>query len=585
MTFTPSPEQIQNLKRFDTGRDQINQAGAGCGKTHEITRYMEHMEQTRPLAKWIYIALQKTLADEVTSSVTCGNKAFSGTIHSLAWQMLRHTHPGYMAMVSARMPRKGKQGQKLPAWKKPELIGLHEGVLYQRNGKVGIRRSRVSYGKPVAPHDRNDVWLTPYMLYQAATDAVRRFCMSDRDEIELDHARAAVNAKRAWAVPYKMRPAIAAILLDTARAIWADALDVNGKLPYSHDWYLKFWSLTKPDILRDGGLAPGSVLFFDEAQDAKPCVSAVIEHQRSLPAPRIQIVAVGDSAQAIFGFTGAVDALRRFSSWDDVDRGTLSISWRFHQGIADEANTLLDLLHAPIRLRGNPNMPVPSAHDTLRMFDYGSGLYDILTEHKDVDAVICRTNREVIAAVTPLVEAGFTVHCDVDTTLLRDLAADVVALSEGRTPATQDMKVFATFADLTRYVDAAEPDDDLAATLSQILALSAAEVLDAMNRVTGDAATADVTVSTIHKAKGKQWDTVVVMMDPDKMCELFLGTDAATATSRTDALMLTYVALTRARNRLYVPDELRRGYDRAQLIEAREEMSEALDRAEVFAAA
>ena len=78
------------------------------------------------------------------------------------------------------------------------------------------------------------------------------------------------------------------------------------------------------------------VLLYDECQDAEPCVADVVERQA-----HAQLVAVGDSAQAIYAWRGAGDFLAAVPT---RHRLALTQSWRFGQAIADEANVWLSVI-------------------------------------------------------------------------------------------------------------------------------------------------------------------------------------------------------------------------------------------------
>jgi superfamily I DNA/RNA helicase len=88
---------------------------------------------------------------------------------------------------------------------------------------------------------------------------------------------------------------------------------------------------------------------FDEAQDAAPVIRAIIQQQK------VQTIAVGDENQAIYGFTGAINALDAFDAPHVLK---LTKSFRFGQAIADTANRLLAKLDTDMRIVGHD--PIPS---------------------------------------------------------------------------------------------------------------------------------------------------------------------------------------------------------------------------------
>lgn len=118
-----------------------------------------------------------------------------------------------------------------------------------------------------------------------------------------------------------------------AAKAWADLHNPDdGIVRFEHDHYLKMWALTKPRIDAD-------FLFLDEAQDTNPVLEQVFASQRD----HAQLVMVGDSAQAIYGWRGARDVMTGF----DATHLTLTQSFRFGPLLAEQANRWLELADAP----------------------------------------------------------------------------------------------------------------------------------------------------------------------------------------------------------------------------------------------
>ena len=151
---------------------------------------------------------------------------------------------------------------------------------------------------------------------------------------------------------------------------------MTGLVRFDHDHYLKIWALTQPKIDAD-------FLLLDEAQDTNPVVEQVFLAQRG----HAQLVMVGDSAQAIYGWRGARDVMTGF----DGTQLALSPSFRFGPHLAQEANRWLALADAPIRLTGTDTIPTELGHLARP------------------DAVLCRTNVGAMAEVMSLLAAGHRV--------------------------------------------------------------------------------------------------------------------------------------------------------------------------------
>lgn len=79
------------------------------------------------------------------------------------------------------------------------------------------------------------------------------------------------------------------------------------------------WALSEPVL-------PGDFLLLDEAQDTNPVLEQIVLAHKE----RTQIVMVGDSAQAIYGWRGARDVMARFAG----HHLTLARSFRFGPALA-----------------------------------------------------------------------------------------------------------------------------------------------------------------------------------------------------------------------------------------------------------
>lgn len=184
---------------------------------------------------------------------------------------------------------------------------------------------------------------------------VTRFCHSADSTLTSHH----VPRLRGLDAPAAHRQ-FAELVLPFAAKAWADLQRPDhGIVRFEHDHYLKMWALTSPKIEAD-------FLFLDEAQDTNPMLEQVFTAQRD----HAQLVMVGDSAQAIYGWRGATDVMTGF----DAEQLTLTRSFRFGPQIADEANRWLALADAPIRLTGTTSVPAE------------------VSSVDRPDAVLCRTN-------------------------------------------------------------------------------------------------------------------------------------------------------------------------------------------------
>ncbi|WP_327388986.1 MULTISPECIES: UvrD-helicase domain-containing protein [unclassified Streptomyces] len=386
----------------------------------------------------------------------------------------------------------GRLGQpREPSWKAGLRLGIAESM-YFRLGERRITNKTLSY---------------------VTLETLSRFCHSADTEPSPRHVprlRGLADAHRAD---------LARIVLPYARRAWADVQNPDGDLVrFDPNHALKIWALTKPRIAVD-------YLLLDEAQDTNPVMEEIFTAQRD----RAQLIMVGDSAQAIYGWRGARDVMTGF----DGLQLTLSQSFRFGPALAEEANRWLTIVESPLRLIGTPTI------------DTRIGPLD------NADAVLCRTNSGVISEIFRLLDEGKRVALVGGEKGLRDLARAAGELKAGRRPTHPELVLFQTWAELQEYAEEDPAGHDLLPLVDIIDTHGVTKVLDAMDKLHAED-DAEVTLSTAHRAKGREWPTVRIANDfdppPSKECDLE-GNPIPGQLSLQDS-RLAYVAVTRARQQL-----------------------------------
>jgi hypothetical protein len=347
-----------------------------------------------------------------------------------------------------------------------------------------------------------DAFLAPSQTASFVMEMVTNFCSSADTDISVKHT------------PYVEgigdRNAFGSYLLPYAKRAWADLQGKSGKLRPSHDHYLKAWALTNPVIKAD-------FILFDEAQDASPVMSDVISKQAS----HAQIIAVGDESQSIYGWRGAVNAMAEFPG----EELTLTQSFRFGQVIADEANKWLDILDAKVRVRGFQD--IQSSIETVAQ----------------PDAVLCRTNAQCIQEALQSHKAGKATAIVGGTKDIEIFTKQALRVMSGQGTDHADLVAFKTWAEVCDYVQTDKAGADLKVKVNLLNQYGAESVLSVCDNVVTEAK-AEVVVSTAHKAKGREWNSVRVATD---FREPRSVEDGGTGTvGRTDA-MLAYVTVTRAK--------------------------------------
>lgn len=356
--------------------------------------------------------------------------------------------------------------------------------------------------------------ITQKTLANTALRTVTRFCHTADTTITPDH----VPHLRGIEDP-DLHNELADHLLPIARRAWMDLQHFDdGPVRFEHDHYLKIWALTHPRIYAD-------YLLLDEAQDTNPVVEDVLLRQRD----HAQLVLVGDSAQAIYQWRGAKDVMNGF----DGTRLTLTQSFRFGPRLANEANRWLALAGAPLRLTGAETIPTE------------------LGNVQRPDAVLCRTNVGAMAQVMKLMATGHRVALAGGGQSLQALALAARNLKEGQRTHHPELVLFTTWQDLQDYAAYDPCGRDLQPLVDLVDTHGTDAILTAVASLEPES-TADITISTAHKAKGREWATVKIADDFEPSTDNDDGTPPSPAEPpiKDTEARLAYVAVTRARHRL-----------------------------------
>ncbi|WP_405973274.1 UvrD-helicase domain-containing protein [Streptomyces sp. NBC_00988] len=474
MAFTPTDEQAAARDAFTEGDHLVIQAGAGTGKTSTLAFLAEQTSARRGR----YLAFNRSIALDAAArfpaTVRCK------TAHSLAYAAL-----GYRYRDRLNSPRR-------PGWKVGQDLGLNA---------------------PVRIHGRD---LMPATLSNTVLRTVTGYCQSADAELAHHHVPRlrGIDGDEAHAE-------LADLLLPYAAKAWDDVQDPKaGTVRFEHDHYLKLWALTEPVL-------PGDFLLLDEAQDTNPVLEQIVLAQRE----RTQIVMVGDSAQAIYGWRGARDVMTGF----DGTHLTLTRSFRFGPRLAIEANRWLALSGAAIELTGTPEIPTTIGPHTGRP-----------------DAVLCRTNIGAVTEILDLLDAGTTTALAGGGDALCALAQAARDLIQGRRTNHPELVLFTTWRELRDYAELDPAGADLQPFANLVDEHGPDAILRAVDRLVPEDQ-AQVTVSTAHKAKGREWGSVRIAPDftppPDTDEVDDAGRPVPGPVNKSEA-RLAYVAVTRARRHL-----------------------------------
>ena len=475
MSFKPTAEQQAALDAFATGDDVVLEAGAGTGKTSTLKLLGK---STRD--RGVYLAYNKAIADE--ASMSFPSHVQCRTAHSMAFRAVGHEYKDRL------------NGGFQPLYKVAKYLDI---------------------GTPLQAGDRLLSYTT---LARLAMEMVDRFCNSADSEVERHHVPfvdGLVVFGDDGSVEHDYHHELGIELLPYAQKAWENIqskTDVDSPVRFKHDHYLKIWQLGAPTIATD-------YILFDEAQDANPVIASIVLQQD------VQRVMVGDRAQAIYGWRGAVDAM---STFDAEHRLYLSQSFRFGPAVAEQANRWLEMLDTPLRLSG---------------LDSIDSRVDILDTPR---ALLCRSNAGALDALLRYQDAGTKAHLVGGAQDIGRFCNAVIELQTTGRTAHRDLIAFSSWEEVVAYVkDDKRGAGDLATWVGILDRYGVERVRDAITKQWAHEDTAEVTISTAHKAKGREWDSVRIAADFEPKVDKETGEPKPPTAAD---VMLNYVAVTRAMN-------------------------------------
>ncbi|NML23848.1 UvrD-helicase domain-containing protein [Pseudoflavitalea sp. G-6-1-2] len=316
----------------------------------------------------------------------------------------------------------------------------------------------------------------------------------------------------------------------------------KAQIEITHDFYLKKFQLAAPQL-------PFHYILFDEAQDASAAMLDVILKQRAIK------LIVGDTHQQIYGWRHAVNSLEK-TGFETLQ---LSNSFRFPQEIASLATEILEWKN---HLQD---------HQSVGITGKGSGLKSKLK------ATIARTNLGLLLNAIEFITnnrkiSGIYFEGNFNSYTYADEGAslyDVLNLQNNKPDHIRDKLIsgMRSMEELEEYIEKTE--DPQLAMMVEIVKEYGDEIYDLLRKLKQLQLTdehrdkADMIFSTVHRAKGMEYDTVHLVNDfiSESKIKRAKG-EAAFAKQPLDKgklneeINLLYVALTRAKNTLHIPEPL-----------------------------
>jgi len=311
----------------------------------------------------------------------------------------------------------------------------------------------------------------------------------------------------------------------------------KGEIDITHDFYLKQFQLLNP-------LLPYDYILFDEGQDASPCMLQAFLNQSA------NKVIIGDQHQQIYGWRFAVNALQQV----DFRSLNLSNSFRFNHEVALLAQSILQLKTeinlphtCPINGIGSPSAIKTRATLARSNTTLLSKAIELLIQQKELKSLYFEGQ---LSSYT-FSEDGGSIY-------------DILNLYNGNRHLIKDslIKTMPSFDHLKDYMD--ETDDTSLSSLIDLVEKYHKDIPFFISKVKActlsenDRHKADMVFSTVHKAKGMEYDEVFLCDDFINEQQIIDLKGAIKAQEQSpeavaEEINVLYVAATRAKSKLHIP--------------------------------
>ncbi|MCP9209695.1 UvrD-helicase domain-containing protein [Streptomyces sp. NEAU-Y11] len=363
-----------------------------------------------------------------------------------------------------------------------------------------------------------NVLLDGYTQAKLATDAIERFCNSNRTRITYRDVPLVILG-----VEQSVLDAARTYVAKLASKMWRRAIEPNSNLRFTMNYAFKLIAEDENKNYRY------DVILLDEAQDSNDATMKFLENQKGA-----QVVLIGDPAQAMYGWRGATDQIMQFPG----ERLYLTQSFRFGPAIAEEAMKHLPHTGTGVTIRGLGSIVDKVSEGDMR----------------DPDVILARTNAGVMEWAMSYLMANKRVALVKDSQAILDLAYAALSLMKGERPRNMELSGFESWAELVEYAD--EPGGGHLKPLVRLVqAHGVHKLIDTCKKLVpydSQYPRHDVAVSTCHSIKGLEWGRVQLADDffrPDPLENPSTGEWEPGPIDKNEA-MIHYVGVTRAQKHL-----------------------------------
>lgn len=492
-TITPSPQQEDYFSWLVTGRGSlVLEAVAGAGKTTTLIQGLPYMNGTIAM-----VAFNKKIAAEMKRKADEQGYLRPGlkisTMHSLGYSAWMRMHKEVVVNENKLRDIIELQGDAavIPG---VDLVPFQEFIIkminYGRQALIGVKYRLDDVAKWAEIEER---YGTKELLPDdGANDPVTY--------------RAAMNK---MVRVFKRSIDTCFSVIDYEDMIFAPLC--HGARFFTNDWVI-----------------------VDEAQDTNDSKREML---RRMMHPRSRLVAVGDSRQAIYQFTGASsDALDLIEQQFNTSRLPLTVSYRCPRAVVAHAHQWVSHIQAaPSAIEGTVRGPTSapdygglSAQDRKQLASMPWFMHD---RPEKTDAILCRYNAPLITTAYAMLKAN--IACRVEG---RDIGRGLIALCNRWKVKTLDALQKKLEAHLEKELakakekrsetmaqSAQDRHDCLMIFIERCRANgkhSVACVVASIEELFADDVTGVTVLSSIHKAKGREWPRVYWLLQPPNGREL-----------------------------------------------------------------
>lgn len=373
---------------------------------------------------------------------------------------------------------------------------------------------------------------TEYIIATHINAFIAYFCNSNKSKVqELNYEDVVSDpAARQFALNFKKEIAqLTRVFLDKMN---------KAEIPIIHDFYLKKFQLSKP-------MLPFNAILFDEGQDAS---EAMLDIFLSQPATK---VIVGDKHQQIYGWRYAVNSLEKV----DYPSYNLSISFRFDADIAQLARQIISWkrhlkLPSTVAITGAGKPGKIKTRAVIARTNAGLLLkaIELLIEKKEIKSVYFEGRIENYTYASE----GASIY-------------DILNLYTGEKEWIRD-KMIASMKDMKELEEYIENTGDAQlGMLTEVVKRHGKKLPGYIKQLKeshidhDDKNKADMVFSTVHRSKGIEYDEVTLVDDfvtEEKLIDQAEENEPTNAAKLSEEINLLYVAVTRTKTVLYVPESI-----------------------------